>query len=154
MASLIREKEALFPCVGAILVQAQRLLLGRRSRHLRSYPNCWDVIGGHVQVGETLESALVREMEEEIGVTPIRFAKLASLGFTDASNRPCQLHVYRVEEWRGGSPVIRNHEHSELRWFTVEQACALSDLASNEFVPLFRALEHSLLDSRLNTATF
>jgi 8-oxo-dGTP diphosphatase len=31
------------------------------------YPNHWDLIGGHVEAGETPEQALVRETKEEIG---------------------------------------------------------------------------------------
>ena len=33
-------------CVGAILIKADRLLLGRRARHRRSYPDRWDIIRG------------------------------------------------------------------------------------------------------------
>ena len=32
------------------------------------FPNHWDLIGGHVEDGETPEQALVRETKEEIGV--------------------------------------------------------------------------------------
>lgn len=31
------------------------------------FPNQWDLIGGHVEAGETPEQALVRETQEEIG---------------------------------------------------------------------------------------
>lgn len=56
--------------VGVILLKDGALLLGRRAQH-RSYPDCWDLIGGHVEPGETLE--------EGTGVTPVQFAKLPLL---------------------------------------------------------------------------
>jgi len=127
-------------CVGAILIQAGTLLLGRRASHLRSYPNCWDIIGGHVEVGETFEQTLVREVAEEIGVTPIDFAKLTSLQFADGLDGAGELHIYRVDAWTGGAPRIRDDEHAELGWFTVEAACALPNLASIQYVHVFRAI--------------
>lgn len=127
-------------CAGAILVQGETLLLGRRASHLRSYPGCWDIIGGHVEDGETLEQALVREVAEEIGVTPVDFAKLTSLRFADGSRSAGELHLYRVDAWRGGAPAVSNDEHSELGWFTVEAACTLPDLASAEFISVFQAI--------------
>lgn len=31
------------------------------------FPNCWDILGGHIEEGETPEQCIVREMQEEIG---------------------------------------------------------------------------------------
>jgi 8-oxo-dGTP diphosphatase len=135
-------------CVGAILVQVRTLLLGRRAPHRRSYPNCWDIIGGHVEAGETSEQTLVREVEEEIGVTPVDFAKLTSLQFADGLEGASELHIYRVDAWKGGVPTIRVDEHAELRWFTVEAACVLPNLASAEYPHVFRAIEQRRLRRR------
>jgi len=120
--------------VGAILLSGGKLLLGRRATH-RSYPDCWDIIGGHVEPGETLEQTLAREAEEEIGVTPIQFAKLTTL-----HAEGIELHIYRVDAWTGGSPALRGDEHAELRWFTVDAACALPNLATTEYIRVFRSL--------------
>jgi len=41
-------------------------------------PSVWDVPGGHCELGETPEAALVREVGEELGVTPLAWDHLAS----------------------------------------------------------------------------
>ena len=122
---------------GAILLSGGTLLLGRRSAH-RSYPDCWDIIGGHIEAGETIEQAMVREVEEEIGVIPIDFTRLTSLQAEEV-----ELHIYRVDAWSGGSPTLRGDEHAELRWFTVDAASALPNLAWNEYIPVFWKLSAS-----------
>ena len=93
------------------------------------------IIGGHVELGESIEQALVREVEEEVGVTPTRFARLTSL-----HTAGIELQIYRVDAWTGGNPVLRNDEHVELRWLTVEAACALPNLATAEYLGVFRQL--------------
>jgi 8-oxo-dGTP diphosphatase len=123
--------------VGAILLSGGTLLLGRRAAH-RSYPDCWDIIGGHVEPGETIEQALVREAEEEIGVTPIQFAKLTTL-----HAEGIELHIYRVDGWTGSGPALRGDEHTELRWFTIDAACALPNLATAEYIRVFGKLGES-----------
>jgi mutator protein MutT len=123
---------------GALIVRERRLLLGRRSPHRRICPNTWDTIGGHVEAGETLEAALVRELMEEIGVVPTRFSPLAMIDFGIEAGRPVHFHVFKVEAFTG-EPHLANAEHTELRWFTPREALALADLASpHRYPPVLR----------------
>ena len=55
----------------ALIIRDSRALLGRRAHFRGSYPNCWDFIGGKVEDGETPEQALVRELGEEIAISPL-----------------------------------------------------------------------------------
>lgn len=55
-------------CVGALIQDAEhRVYLQRRTADRRLLPGIWDIVGGHLEAGETPEQALAREVEEETG---------------------------------------------------------------------------------------
>jgi len=55
-------------CVGALIRDEQhRVYLQRRTADRRLLPGIWDIVGGHLEPGETPEEALAREVEEETG---------------------------------------------------------------------------------------
>jgi RimJ/RimL family protein N-acetyltransferase len=54
--------------VGALIKDDRdRVYVHRRAAGRRLLPGTWDVVGGHVEPGETAEEALAREIEEETG---------------------------------------------------------------------------------------
>jgi RimJ/RimL family protein N-acetyltransferase len=66
-------------CVGALIRDARnRVYAHRRSPARRLLPGIWDVVGGHVEPGETPEEALAREIEEETGWRLRRIEALAA----------------------------------------------------------------------------
>ncbi len=111
--------------VNAVLLVSQGILLGRRSPDRRTYPNRWSFPGGHVEAGESFESALKREIREELGLTLRSFSFLTTI---ESAKPAASFHLYTVTAW-DGQPAIRDREHTELRWFTLQQAHALDDLA-------------------------
>ena len=55
-------------CVGALIHDDRgRVFVQRRSPTRRVLPGIWDIVGGHIEAGETVEGALAREIEEETG---------------------------------------------------------------------------------------
>ncbi len=70
--------------------------------------------GGKVEVGESVEQALVRECEEEVGITPTSFRQIAELEFYNQSaqkdDRRITLLTYLCDAWLG-TP----HETDEMK---------------------------------------
>jgi 8-oxo-dGTP diphosphatase len=120
----------------ALIVRKDRILLGRRSAQRRNRAGKWDVIGGMAEAGEDLHSALTRELNEEIGITPSGQTYFATI---EQISTGSTFHYFVVEHWQG-APEIRNHEHSELDWFGFDEAAGLPDLALDEYPDLFARL--------------
>jgi RimJ/RimL family protein N-acetyltransferase len=55
-------------CVGAVVRDRRnRAFVHRRTPERRLLPGTWDIVGGHLEAGETPQEALAREVEEETG---------------------------------------------------------------------------------------
>jgi 8-oxo-dGTP diphosphatase len=133
--------------VGAVLVRNQDrrrdapplVLLGKREARRAFYPGVWDVLGGHLEPGETAEQALTRELREEAGVTPTEWRPLGE--FREAlpgGDGSIVLHLYSVTAWTGIPRNRSPEEHSEISWFAVEDACLLA-LAHPDYPEILRA---------------
>jgi mutator protein MutT len=123
-----------------LLYCQDRLLLGKRSARRTAYPGVWDLPGGHVEAGETAEQALVRELREELGVTPREWREWAVLrapAMGDESGRLLRVHLFLVTQWSGEPRNLLPDEHDAVAWFTVDDAAKLT-LAHAEYPRLFR----------------
>jgi len=101
----------------------------------------WDIFGGHAEPNEKPEDTLVRELREELGITPVRFRLLDTLN--DLQPEPDgvpSLQLYVVTDWLGVPSNLLTEEHSEIGWFTLSDALKL-ELAHPAYLTLFRRLE-------------
>ncbi|MBR5827967.1 MAG: NUDIX domain-containing protein [Paludibacteraceae bacterium] len=72
------------------------LYLQRRAMHKDLLPGYWDTaVGGHVIYGETIQQALMREVQEEIGITHFTPIHLETYRY-DSSRESEMVHVYKT----------------------------------------------------------
>lgn len=97
------------------LRQGDQILLAMKKRGFGE--GRWNGVGGKVEDGETIEQAMIRESQEEIGVTPTSHEKVADIRFDEYfKGEPTlmHVHVFMATEWEG-EPI----ETEEMRpqWF-------------------------------------
>jgi 8-oxo-dGTP diphosphatase len=97
------------------------LLVLRDDRSDIPFPNYWDILGGHVEEGETPEECICREMKEEIGVVV---------------RRPDLFRTYELPErldyvfWQAADfdlSEIELCEGQRLKWFAEAEIRAMGD---------------------------
>jgi len=81
----------------------------------------WNGVGGKLNEGESIESAVIRETKEEIGVHPKNFKKVAELCFNFPEHKKHfnqTAHVYFCDEWEN-NPA--ESEEMNPQWFHVDE---------------------------------
>lgn len=117
-------------CVGALVVDDDGLIfVQRRSPTRRLFPSSWDIVGGHVESGETLESALAREIREETGWS--LFQILGTVGeyaYTGNDGVPRIETDFLVRvEGDLSRPQLEAGKHLEPRWLHEWETPLLDD---------------------------
>lgn len=118
--------------VAALIERDGKLLLARRDTS-SDQAGLWEFPGGKVEAGESQQAALVRELQEEMGIH-VRVEEFVATSELPQPARLIRLHGWRV---RGFTGTIALQCHSEMRW--VLPADVLSfDLAPAD-IPLIEA---------------
>lgn len=97
----------------ALLDADNRVLLARRPQG-KSMAGLWEFPGGKVESGETPEAALLRELEEELGVKTWQSC-LAPLSFASHAYEDFHLlmPLFVCRKWEG-MPCAK--ENQQLKW--------------------------------------
>lgn len=106
--------------VKAVIVQNDQLLIIQRASDDEVHPGTWELVGGKLDFGETLEQALEREVFEETGLRVTVQQLLYATTFLTDPNRQVALMTYLAHPV--ATIVTLSAEHSDARWVTADEA--------------------------------
>jgi len=121
------EKKYPEPIVGALIVNKEgKILFGGGKK----YKGKWTIPGGHVETGETLETAMKREVKEETGLD---IEIIAKLGFSDSvfsDEFHKEVHFVFCDflcRYDGDNKKIKDHKEFDggFQWMEVNEALKL-----------------------------
>ncbi len=100
--------------VACALIDADNRVLIAQRPEGKQLAGLWEFPGGKLEPDERPETALIRELEEELGIT-VREACLAPLTFASHAYESFHLlmPLYICRKWQG---TVTAREHRQLAW--------------------------------------
>ena len=90
-------------------------------------------IGGKIERMETPDEAMIRETQEEISVTPIKYEKVGIIDFDEyykGNKEHVILHLYMVYQWNGNP---KESDEMSPKWFNIKQVPFKQMLPDNKY---------------------
>ncbi|MAW99315.1 MAG: 8-oxo-dGTP diphosphatase MutT [Sphingomonas sp.] len=114
---------SLFLVVAAAMVDADGRVLVQRRPEGTAMAGLWEFPGGKPEPGETPEAALIRELNEELGIeTEASCLAPAAFASEPLGERHLLLLLYVLRKWRGVPTALHA---SELKWVRPNELFAL-----------------------------
>ncbi len=142
--------------VGVIKNPQGQVLIALRD-NARHQGGLWEFSGGKIEVGETAEHALKRELKEELGIEVLSATPLITINHS-YPDRVVQLKVFLVEQFAGEA---HSAEGQRIKWVNVQDlkhydfpAANLPIITAAQLPPYYAILddsEPSLLAANLQT---
>ena len=95
-----------------VLMQADGSFLLTSRPVGKPYAGYWEFPGGKLEAGESIEEALSRELNEELGLT-IGEAKAWKVEVVDYPHALVRLHFFKVTQWSG---ELQMKEQQSFAW--------------------------------------
>jgi 8-oxo-dGTP diphosphatase len=84
--------------------------------------NCYGLPGGKIEPHESAQQALIREMQEELGITVnAQDTQLMHvMSFKGASDADSLVLLFSITKWLGKLINKESHKHDHIAWFSLD----------------------------------
>jgi 8-oxo-dGTP diphosphatase len=123
----------------ALILRAGEVLIGQR-RPDQPMALQWEFPGGKIEPGESAEQALVRELDEELGIQAVVGPRVTHIRHNYRHGGAVDLQFFAVHEFTG---EIDNRIFHQVRWTKLEE------LTDFEFLAADRGLIRDLAAGKL-----
>ncbi|WP_084146958.1 (deoxy)nucleoside triphosphate pyrophosphohydrolase [Maridesulfovibrio zosterae] len=103
-------------CVVAGIIWKDGLFLSAERPAGKDYAGWWEFPGGKVESGESLPDALIRELQEELGVTPVKYDFWMDR-VVEYPEYTVHLNFFDVWEFTGN---VASLENQKFDWFDLK----------------------------------
>jgi 8-oxo-dGTP pyrophosphatase MutT (NUDIX family) len=97
----------------ALALRKDKILLGRRKKNGFGQGK-WLGLGGKVEIGETIEQAMIRECEEEANIKVTAYIKRGVLTFYYQLDPDMEVHYFEILGFTG---LPSDSEEMQISWF-------------------------------------
>lgn len=136
---LVHEKGLWHREVGILVINKDKILLQKRSANKKMAPNKWAITGGHIDQGETIIKAAIREVTEELGIPNLKpsdlklihLQKLEYSGENGLSNNRFIYYYVLKTDLDEKDFVIQKEELSEVKYMSFNDILNLKKTKAN-----------------------
>lgn len=108
-----------------IVNEEGKILIQKRSEIKKQAPNKYSITAGHVENGENVEDAMVREIEEEIGIKckkeELKLILIAKHRSYRGDNNAFRYGYFLKTDKKISDFIKQEEEVSELKYITIEE---------------------------------
>lgn len=131
-------------CSNAIVINKNNeILLVKRSLDDPAFPGNWELPGGEIEYGETIQESLQRELQEECGLS-IEVRQPLTVNYFYIEKIQYFEFTFFCKNIKDSYEVVLSNEHSEYIWINFNE---LDKLELSEYIKKTLSDAHKTLEN-------